>query len=368
MDTSTLYIILTGTDPASEKGGIAQVMPGYMELLDLTGVKWQFMPTHNSSVWHGKWWPWFKSLLFLPGIIAHKKQQGYTPVIYSHPGASISLFRQGVFISVGRLFGSRVVIHIHTAAAITYLSSRLKRKLYLAVLSKADALFVLTHWWKTFFKEHGVQNNIFVVPNPLNERLRNIANRQTSTNSKRDKLALLVLSRLVKGKGVDIAVNAMQFVDDAQLTVAGEGEEKSSLVAWTIQYGIEDKVRFIGWVSGKEKQEVLENTDVLIHLTRYDAMPMGVLEALAFGKPVIALNWGPIPDLIPKGIAGFLVEDDPIEIAQAISKLRDPKVRERMGSAAKSWVLDNYEADIVRSQLISALEATVESKFEHSTK
>ncbi len=70
------------------------------------------------------------------------------------------------------------------------------------------------------------------------------------------------------------------------------------------------QVRFVGAVGGADRARTLGRAAALLHLINFDE-PFGlsVIEALACGTPVIAVNRGAMPELIDHGVTGFLVDD-----------------------------------------------------------
>ena len=95
----------------------------------------------------------------------------------------------------------------------------------------------------------------------------------------------------------------------------------------------------------------MDSSDILCHPTQLDAMPMNILEAMSNGLPIVALNWGPISDLVPHN-AGFLVDQfEPQKIAEAITQLENTQLRQEMGVNAKKWVLQNYSSKKVGKEL-----------------
>jgi len=76
---------------------------------------------------------------------------------------------------------------------------------------------------------------------------------------------------------------------------------------------------------------------------------------MANGLPVVALDWGPIPDVVPHGRCGVLVSGQkPQDLAAAILSLGDGEARARMGEAGKRWVLEQFSAAVVGEQIAMA--------------
>jgi glycosyltransferase involved in cell wall biosynthesis len=133
---------------------------------------------------------------------------------------------------------------------------------------------------------------------------------------------------------------------DAVLTMAGE--EKGSLrtvrtLASSI--GVESSVRFVGFLNDSVKPEMFNLHDIFLNTNIIDNMPISVLEAAAFGLPVISTDVGGIPQMLEHEQTGLLVPSDDHEaMASAILRLlREPVLAERLSrngrimAEASSW-------------------------------
>ncbi|MGB9926802.1 MAG: glycosyltransferase [Methanosarcina sp.] len=141
---------------------------------------------------------------------------------------------------------------------------------------------------------------------------------------------LLFLSRLDKDKGIKEAIEVAKK-SGRILRIAGfipdqvyfENEIKPLIDNEQIIYeGLIDSVR---------KKELLSNAYALLHMINYnEAFGLGVIEAMASGTPVIAINRGSMPELITNGETGFLVNDveEAAEAVLKISSISRKKCRE----------------------------------------
>jgi glycosyltransferase involved in cell wall biosynthesis len=356
MECKKYRIIITGTDPDSRRGGIGHALPGYLAALDSVKIPYQSIPTYSPSDFFGRY---LMFLFVLPEIyrsIIDIRNTGRICIVYSHAGADISLLREGLVLLLSRFAGAKTVMQIHSPETISYLKSFLKGTLFRLAIYSVDEIFLLSPWWKRTYRQFGIIKNMEVISNPLPPIWEKKAKHDVHNYSNGDSLRILVMTRMVQGKGADLIVAALPYLPaTVKVSIAGDGALLSALKKRVSTLGQDDKVTFHGWVSGKEKQDLIDGADLFCHPTQLDAMPMNILEAMANGLPIVALNWGPIPDLVPDQKVGFLVTDpDPEAIAKAIEKLDDPVVRESMGKAAKRWVLDNYTASKVGENLQNA--------------
>ncbi|MCI5160761.1 MAG: glycosyltransferase [Candidatus Electrothrix sp. AX5] len=360
---NNVEVIITGTDPESRKGGIGHALPGYLAALRKIGIEPVVIPTYHPVKKGGKFFLWLTALPKIIRAINDIRSEGKVCVVYSHAGAGVSLFREFVITIVSRCAGAKTIQQIHSAEAAFYLENSLKRILFKLSMIGVNRTLVLTPWWKSTFSSNGIKN-IDIMPNPLPVHLEEKAKSTFIKKTEDDSsiLNVLVLTRLVEGKGVDLAIESMKcYSGSIKLVIAGEGPLLVRLMHKVREFGLEKKVFFRGWLHGQLKQDALDQASILCHQTTFDSMPMNILEAMANGIPVIALNHGSIPDLVKHNKTGYLLDDpSPKELANAIKSLLSYKKRIKMGLEAKKYVLENYSIEKAASNIKNILEKVIE--------
>ncbi len=128
------------------------------------------------------------------------------------------------------------------------------------------------------------------------------------------------------------------------LILLGEGELRQELEQLTIDLGIAENVRFLGWRS--DVARVMSACDIFCLPSRNEGMGKVLVEAMAMGKPIVASDIGGIKDLVLHGENGLLVPvGDVAAWAEAIARLcRDPEERRRMGEAGR-MIAPRYSSD-----------------------
>jgi glycosyltransferase involved in cell wall biosynthesis len=172
---------------------------------------------------------------------------------------------------------------------------------------------------------------------------------------------VLFIAWLQQEKGVLDLLAAMprvlRAVPEASFVVAGRGiaggETPESLRALAARLGVEGALRLPGWVTGPAKSVLLREADLFVLPSYVEALPVGVLEAMACGVPVVATRVGGVPDVIEDGVHGLLVEPgDPEGLARAmIALLSDDALRERVQQAAHRQVQARYSTRAVLAEL-----------------
>ena len=151
---------------------------------------------------------------------------------------------------------------------------------------------------------------------------------------------LVAVCRLVRQKGVDVAVEALALTRDrqpaAQLVVLGEGPLRGELSELAARRGIADAVSFPGRVG--DVAWWLRRADVVVHPARWEGFGLALLEAMLCERPVVATAVSSIPEIVADGETGLLVPpDDSTALSEAVSALLDDPARaSAMGQAGRA--------------------------------
>ena len=142
--------------------------------------------------------------------------------------------------------------------------------------------------------------------------------------------------QLNNSKGVDVLLRAIKNFRKVHFVIAGEGEHKNSYLKYAAYHRL--NVSFPGFVTGKRLADMIRGAAaVMVPSVWYENQPYTVLEAFAFGKPVVGSRLGGIAELIEKGKTGLLFEpgnDDDLS-TQIEWLLRHPNEVTELGKAAR---------------------------------
>ena len=144
-----------------------------------------------------------------------------------------------------------------------------------------------------------------------------------------------------------------RFVDHypkARLQLIGEGELQHNMEQLAVEIGIAQEVYFAGLQS--DIFPWLHQADVFILTSKYEGMPMTLIEAMGTGLPVIATKVGGIPDIITDGEEGILTESDSEQIAAAMERMMDVEFRQKCGKKARKKAIEQFAADTMAEKYI----------------
>jgi glycosyltransferase involved in cell wall biosynthesis len=161
--------------------------------------------------------------------------------------------------------------------------------------------------------------HIFVIPNGVDDHLFHGPIPTLEDNIKHP--SILFLGRLEKIKGIEVLIMAIpeirKSIPDLQVYLAGEGHEKKSIEKLIQKLNIENSVTLLGNISGAKKFAYLKNTDLFVAPSYQETFGLSVLEAMEYGKAIVASNTGNMPYFIKDGIEGLLCEPgDCLELAK----------------------------------------------------
>jgi len=162
--------------------------------------------------------------------------------------------------------------------------------------------------------------------------------------------------RLVPSKGLDVLIRALSQVD-AELVVCGEGRQQREMQALAAELGVNERVRFEGWLDADGLAEEFANASVVAVPSVWPE-PFGIvgIEALAAGRPAVGSATGGIPDWLHDGVCGLSVKPgDAGALARALEQLLADTDRQRaMGLAGKELVAERFSADSHVARLTAA--------------
>jgi glycosyltransferase involved in cell wall biosynthesis len=249
----------------------------------------------------------------------------FLPAVTKRPVLPIvlHLFGDTVFREVNPLMASYVWLH---ERPIPYVY----RGLPFVALSQSTALDL---------ERRGVQcGQVEIVPPGLNfERYR------SGTTGKSEHPLLLYVGRIKRYKQIDIALRAFAKVrrqlPAARFVIVGKGDDRPRLEAVIRSLGLNEAVRFTGFVGEEEKIEWMRRAHALVYPSPKEGWGISATEAAACGTPVVASDSEGLREAVSDGTSGFLVRHADVDAwAHRMTQLlTDDDLRERMGKAAVEW-------------------------------
>ncbi len=210
----------------------------------------------------------------------------------------------------------------------------------------------------------GVNLDDFVPiwPPPLEPMLgKRLENRLSS-----DENVFVTIGQLWAHKRINLVIEAIRLVDDAQLYVIGDGPEREPLADLAHRIGVADRVFFLSGLSNLELRITLARCLAVVFVPKSEPFGIVALEAMAAGRPLICADEGGFTEVVDESCA-FLVPPRLDLIAEKMSFLRSNRAAAlRMGEAGRGKA-SLYTWDRTASELLAIIEETCHSHVAKST-
>lgn len=185
-------------------------------------------------------------------------------------------------------------------------------KLFKMYREKIDLFLVPSHFMKNIIEEK-VAVSMEYLPNPVlfPESPQYVPGEK-----------IICVSRIIKGKGIDTLIKAMEKLPDKELEIIGTGPEFAFWKKYLESNNIQN-IKLLGFL---EPEAVAEKISVARFCVMPSQMcennPLAILEAMALGKPVLASRIGGIPEMITDGVDGWLFTSGNIdELSRKINNI-----------------------------------------------
>ena len=184
-------------------------------------------------------------------------------------------------------------------------------------------------------------------------------NRIKDTNTKEFKI--LSVGRLTPVKNHEFLIRSFKIFNElnpeSSLTIVGGGEQEGFLIDLIENLDLIEKVNLTGSLPYTEVEKKINECSVFClmskkvkynHGLQEEGLPISLLEASSFKKPLIGAKSGGIPEIIEQGVNGFLVEPDDINgLVNSLEKLyKNPLLRKEMGGNAHLKSVKEFDQEI----------------------
>jgi glycosyltransferase involved in cell wall biosynthesis len=183
-------------------------------------------------------------------------------------------------------------------------------------------------------------------------------------------LHVTTVARLVEAKGLEYLLETIAKIrlthPDVEFRVFGDGPLRQDLLDRAASLGLDGEAIFAGPFNGRDElSRIMAETDIFVMSSVLEGQPLGVVEAMAYGCPIVTTSVGGIPELIRDGVNGLLcLPRDPDCLARNILRLIDePELRVKLGKAARqSYQQGPYQPVSVCNEFILIYEQVLKER------
>jgi len=161
---------------------------------------------------------------------------------------------------------------------------------------------------------------------------------------------IVSVGRLASQKDPMTLLRAAQRLTAGTVMLVGDGPLRAAADRFVREHGLQDRVVMPGMRT--DVARILGVADVFALASRWEGLPLAIIEAMMAGLPVVATRVGGVPELVDDGVTGLIVPPgDSDALASALKRLMgDPELRRRMGQAGRERALRYFAEDRMTSE------------------
>jgi asparagine synthase (glutamine-hydrolysing) len=299
-------------------------------------------------------------------VLQHRASNG-VPVLYTY----LSPWSDEYRVRFKRRMSGRGRVTTLAMGAWMHMNSSLRQRIECDALRRADSVMVLSEFSTSQIRDiHGLPvDNVTVIPGGVNtERFQPLPDRASVRRrlGLPEGLLLLTVRNLVPRMGLDALVEAMRDVarvqPDCRLVIGGSGPMRAGLEEQVRLLGLEENVRFAGFIPEQELADYYGVADLFVLPTRVlEGFGLVTIEAMASGTPVLGTPVGGTQEILRRFDPSYLFSGlEPGDLAEGIIR-RLPELAANQGlrDRCRDFVLDTYSWDVLIPQVEDLMERMV---------
>lgn len=341
-----IRVCMLGSD-LSVRGGMSAVVSQLLKHQWSRDVQIEYIPTHETGSLLGRCLVFARGYLRLRRLLKDRRAD----LVHLHMSQRGSFCRKYILYRLAKHFRVPTVLHLHGsefmqfyAAAPAGTKARVRE-----LLRGCDRVLTLGRNWARNIRSIEPRARLQVLHNAVE-----IPRENTDWND--HSIELCYLGVLTPRKGVGDLLQALALLKNSgsfHLTVAGTGEDQPRLEELCRELELQTEVTFTGWIDEATKCRLLCNAQCFVLPSYNEGLPVGILEALSYGVPVVCTNVGSSDEAVLDGQNGRLVQPgDPEALADAIRTVTAQREDwERLSRCARQTAQAGFDERYTFSQL-----------------
>lgn len=299
-------------------------------------------------------------------IFSYKVLKNQYKIIHINPSlVKRSFYRDSLFIIISRILNKKTLVFFRgwrEDFENEIKNGKFKSFLFRISYAKVNKYIVLSDSFKKKLIALGVPSTtcFFIETTVADSSFLQDYTFEKKITTYKEKIIFLFLSRIIKEKGIYIAIDAYQkFLSDypdrqSGLIIAGDGAELEQVKSYVQKLKIPE-IYFAGHVNGDSKKKILLESHVLLLPSYSEGMPNAILEGMLYGMPIVSRTTGGIPDVVKQNINGFITESlEPQIFTDFISLLAtDTELYNRMAENNHKIAAERFTKEAVLNRILN---------------
>lgn len=264
----------------------------------------------------------------------------HVSLVHIHMAEKGSTYRKGMVVHIAHFFNKKVVVQLHAGPFMAFYDtqSTKQQRWIRKMFEKCDNVLALGEYWRNQLYSLVPPEKVKVL---YNGTICPETNPYNVTGKK-----ILYLGVMKQAKGTFDLLEALHIIDSKldpsiQVCICGLPEE-DGIEEKIEELGLQSRVKLLGWITKEQRLKLFEDTMIVVHPSWFEALSMTVLEASAYGIPVVTTDISTMPEIL-----GSDVEMVPVKEPEALGKLilkwsRDPALRSEISKKLYKNVKEKF--------------------------
>lgn len=254
--------------------------------------------------------------------------------------SSLGLIRD--YLSIRNIKTGIIVVHFRCDIQYMIGDNKIAKLFLKKIIKIADKLIVLNRNSEEYILKN-FQRKSYLLPNFTSDKCLNNTKKELKVNKMIKNI--IFVGHVTKAKGCDVIYKIAEKFPEMKFSLIGYISEEIK------QLNKPANVLLCGEMDNDLINDYLLSSDVFIFPTLTEGFPNAVVEAMSVGLPIISTPVGAIPEMI-ENKGGILCEPgNLLQFTDAINKIKNDEIREKMGLFNKEKVAEKYSMDSVLIEL-----------------
>lgn len=339
-------VLTVGPDYRNHRGGVGAVISVYSKYFEV----FNFIASYRVGSVFYRIYVFTLSIFKLFGILIANRG---LKIVHIHGASNGSFYRKFMIFFISRyIFRKKIVYHIHGGGFREFYkrSNRFSKPLIRLVLNNSDCIITLSQSWYQYFSDNFKIKKLIVLPNIVDYP------HKFQKGGKSDYLTLLFFGLICDAKGIFDLLNVIEnnkedYRTKVKLLIGGNGDTQR-LKDLIDQQNTGDIVEFLGWVDNEKKSAAFNDSDVFILPSYTEGLPISILEAMSYGKAIIATDVGGVSEVVRENENGILIEPGNLnQIEYAINNLLQNRYLVKKFGTVSEILVQSYMPEEVMKKL-----------------
>lgn len=233
-------------------------------------------------------------------------------------------------------------------------------------LDKFDGVIAPSQKAADELKRLAISSPVHLINNGIDLHTFTGPTKKTKTDITHNRPTVIITGRIAKGKNIDIAAKSILLVKkripNIQLIIVGDGAQRTKIEDFIVSHNLHDTIKITGFVDQETVAEITKASDLFLFTSSMDTLPTAILEAVAAGKPIVAVKNPALSETVHDGKNAIVTPLSPRKIAHAICTILSDEKKKEDFSAYSKLLSEQFSIKECASQLEALYAKMIEQK------